>query len=119
MKPDNVKFTSVKQEGGKRNHQRSRSIKDEGIGKTHKPCPEALHLVAGRGLVVRAVLDLLQAGYEVHVRGVDRRAPVVQPRRDVEHREEDEREIVRDERVRSPAVLQEDVEARELCNIIN
>jgi hypothetical protein len=82
--------------------------------KTYQPLPEGLNLVLGRGIIVGRRLDLLDVGDEVHLVRCDPARAEGQPRREVEDREQDEREVVRDKRVHRPLALEENVPPREL-----
>ena len=83
-------------------------------GGTHQPRPETLDPVPRRGLVVGDRLDLLQARDEVHLFGLDEWRAEVELRANVENGEQDEGDVVRDERIRRPVALKEYCPAREL-----
>lgn len=103
-----ARFTSKEQPVNKDSiHEREKT-------NTYQPRPELLHRIPRRRLVVRCRFDLLQAREEVHVRRRHGRAPVPEPRADVQDREEDERQVVRHEVRRRPVSVDEHVEAREL-----
>ena len=59
-------------------------------------------------------LDLLQARDEVHLFGLDEWRAEVELRANVENGEQDEGDVVRDERIRRPVALKEYCPAREL-----
>ena len=105
-------FTSTSTSARQARQRRARKQRDE--GHTYQPRPETLDPVPRRGLVVGDRLDLLQARDEVHLFGLDEWRAEVELRANVENGEQDEGDVVRDERIRRPVSLKEYCPTREL-----
>lgn len=81
---------------------------------TYQPSPEALYPVPGHRLVVHLRLDLLDVRDEVHLLRAARGHAFPDLRANVEDGEEDEGQVVRDERRGVPVVLEEHGPSAEL-----